>query len=494
VPRTHTAALRLPLARHRKISPGWVLRLLAPPVLITSFFYATSLNTVSPEQALAAFLLLCFPWWTYSAWKREPRWQLPFFAFVAFVYWVYYAVPLFWGDRIRPSTQGTPFVSDGAVTLAMWMAVAGVAALWAGTKLGIGKRLTTKRVRDVPPDSRRWNYLRMLLIAGGFLSLYPNSAYIAGEEGRQFILAVESLVPLIIFVILFRSYLRGTASRLDKYTIVIFLATQFVLGVSSGWLGAWLSVALAAVAAYLLERRRLPLLPIALAVSYVLFFQAGKDQYRTIYWVGGQQGNVLDRVGTWMDLSLSKWQQSLQSGDIGPQLVHGAVVRASLLEQTAAVIDSTPALVPYQLGRTYPYVVEGLIPRFVWQGKPSGNEANQFYQVAYGVTNSQNLSSVSIAVGILTEGYINFGWPGVILVMLLVGVLFDVVATTFLSRGSGYLFAAIGIAILLQFMTIESQMALYVGGLVQKVALALLLLVPATRTVPRGQAAEGPDG
>jgi hypothetical protein len=51
-----------------------------------------------------------------------------------------------------------------------------------------------------------------------------------------------------------------------------------------------------------------------------------------------------------------------------------------------------------------------LIPRFIWPDKPSVNDANQYYQVAYGLTTEENLDGVSIAVGVMTEGFINFGW------------------------------------------------------------------------------------
>jgi hypothetical protein len=470
-----------------------VLWLIGPPALITAFFLVTTLNSISVPQLAAAYGLLLIPWWSYAAWKRQREVALPFLACVAFMFWVFYAVPLFWGDRIRPGLSNTGFVTDDSITASMWLALLGVASLWLGTKVRIGKRLQTGTVRDVFAQERRWTYLRFVLVAATLPKLVTGFSSLGGAEISQLLDVFTTFLPLVIFIILFRNLLRGSATRFDKYAIVAFLGVNFLIGLSTGWLGAWLTVALAAILTFLLERRRLRLIPIILAVVYVLFFQAGKHAYRDTAWYGGAKtGTPVDAVANWFGLSWSVWQQSLSTGDVGPQLFQSTVMRTSLLTQTANVAELTPQVVPYQYGATYPYVVEGLVPRLIWPSKPSQNEANQFYQVAYGLTPANNLASVSIAVGFLTEAYINFGWLGVIAIMFLVGVLFNLTEKLLLSHDAGLLFTALGIAVLLQFMTIESQMGVYLGGLIQKVLFSLLVLWPVTYSTAR-RAVEQPS-
>ena len=156
-----------------------------------------------------------------------------------------------------------------------------------------------------------------------------------------------------------------------------------------------------------------------------------------------------------------------------------SVNRLSLLNQTANVIDKTPNVVPYQYGRLYSYMLITLIPRFVWPDKPSVNDANQYYQVAYGLTSEENLNAVSIAVGVLTEGYMNFGWLGAMGVMFLLGIFFDFYQRVLLSKESGVLLTALGIVLLPQFMSIESQMAQYLGGIIQQIIFTLVIMIPA---------------
>src|SRR4029077_9028656 len=109
-----------------------------------------------------------------------------------------------------------------------------------------------------------------------------------------------------------------------------------------------------------------------------------------------------------------------------------------------------------------------LVPRFLWPDKPSVNDANRFYQTAYGLTAERQLGSVSIAVGVLGEAFINFGWPGVIGMMTAIGLLLGVFERTFGSGQSSVLFLAIGLALLQSLLAVESQLSQYVGGLIQQ--------------------------
>jgi hypothetical protein len=151
------------------------------------------------------------------------------------------------------------------------------------------------------------------------------------------------------------------------------------------------------------------------------------------------------------------------------------------LNQSANVVDLTPSIVPYQYGWLYSYMVVTWIPRFVWPDKPSMSEANQYYQVAYGLSSEDDLGKVAISVGLLTEGFMNFGWAGVVGIMFLAGVFFDFYQKTFLATTSGALMTGIGVILLPQFLAVESQMAQYVGGILQEVLVTLLVMLPIIR-------------
>ena len=462
-----------------------------PPAIVTFFFWMTSPREITIFQAGLAFILLCIPWVGYCRWKRELTSELPLYSIITLAYWVYYALPLFWASRDKTSFGMRIFtLTDELATKTMLLAVVGVLSIGLGMSLKLGRKWSPRRLPDIQTDTRGWSYIRFLLVVGALSNLDESLPYMFGEAGRQIVFILQKDIPLLAFALLFRSYLRGTASRTDRIFIVFYIGISFLTGLSSGWLGAFAIPMIICTIVYIAEKRKVPRFIIGCTVVYVLFFQASKVDVRERYWVKQESGTRIERIEFWLKQSLAKWENALDepTDQAIRDLAYQSMSRLSLLEQSANVLDLTPTEVPYQDGRLYSYMAYTLIPRFMWADKPSVNEANRFYQVEYGLTNERNLSSVSIAVGVLTESYINFGWPGVVFIMLLLGILFDYIQETFLSKTSGLLFTGIGIILIPYFMVLEAQMAQYLGGMVQRILMIMLIMLPVIRNrIPKTQ-------
>lgn len=400
------------------------------------------------------------------------------------MYWLYYALPLFWGDRLISDVY-VPIgreIPDEALTQSLTLVLLGVLSLWVGMNSKLGGLLSPKMMPQLALDSRL-NYVRSILLLGSLLSFYEPSIYIFGPDARQVLAHLISTVPLLAFAIVFRLYLKGESIPFDKGLLFTYFFVRVLSGLSSGWLGVLMSIVIISAAVYIVECKKMPRAAIVLVVLVTLFFQVGKEDFRRIYWKENQQAGQFERASYWLQTSLDKWSNVVTdpNGANVRQVINPSISRVSLLTQTANVINQTPSAVPYQYGRLYSYLAVTLIPRFVWPDKPSINEANQFYQVAYGLTKEAELEDVSISVGVLTEGYMNFGWLGVIGVMFLLGVFFEFYQKTFLSESAGLLMGAIGLLLLVQFLSIELQMAQYLGGIVQQVLLSLFAMLPVVR-------------
>lgn len=454
------------------------LRAVAIPALILTFFWLTTVNDVSIWQGTLAFILILWPWQSYWSWKQKPRNYFPLFPLISSMYCLFFAVQLFWEDQSQGMYSQFSITGD-AITGAMLMAVLGVSCIWLGMRTSLGLLLIPKTVPDIAPRSGHRSYLRFLLVLG-ILGAFMDSPYMFGEGGRQMLVIFTNIIPTIGFAILFRLLLTGQGGRLDKILVVSFLAIRFLLGLSSGWLGSAAGLLIICLAIYVVERGRMPKWVVAVAVLYVIFFQVGKSDMRGRYWQGGEQGGRVEKVEYWFNASLSRWSEAIEnpSGESIRDLAAQSLTRTSLLPQAANVLQKTPEVVPYQYGALYSYLAVTLVPRFVWPEKPSVSGANQFYQVNYGLTEEHRLDQVSIAVGALVESYINFGWPGVIAIMFLMGVFYNFFEQTFLTENSGLLFKGIGVVMLPSLMGIESQLAQYLGGLIQQVLFALLLMLP----------------
>jgi hypothetical protein len=295
---------------------------------------------------------------------------------------------------------------------------------------------------------------------------------------------LATVVPNVAFVLLLCRYLGGRASRTDR-AVLIGCAVMLVVGrLASGWLGSVAGIAVLYGSAVLLKRRRIPWLAVCLTAMVILFLQVGKNEFRAVYWADRTNGGgVMERVTFWLERSASQWEAVFESGDSedAQSLASMSLRRTSLLTQVAHVIDLTPSEVPFQNGATYKYLAVTFIPRFLWPDKPSVNEANRFYQVAYAMTTESGLEDVSIAVGALAEAYINFGWTGVIGIMFMIGLALGVYERTFGLTHSSSLFLGIGLALIPGFLTIESQLGQYFGGVIQQALLATAVFLPVAK-------------
>ncbi|PYQ37182.1 MAG: hypothetical protein DMG99_21340 [Acidobacteria bacterium] len=249
---------------------------------------------------------------------------------------------------------------------------------------------------------------------------------------------------------------------------------------SSGWLGSAVNLGLVFIVVYIYEKRRFPMAACLAVVPVLLFFQPAKTMFRERYWARQSSDTSTERVSYWVENSWRLWNNAITSRDNEQlrELSNSTLSRFDLLRQTAHVIEFTPSRVPYQYGNLYSYMLVTFIPRYFWPDKPSVNDANRWYQVHYGLTDPQNLSVVSIAVGSVAESYISFGWLGPLLVILPLGIFLGTFERIFLHADSGVLFSCVGAVLFPQLLAIESQMAQYVAGLAQQIALILLVLIP----------------
>jgi hypothetical protein len=468
--------------------PGIDTRFPAGPLLFasgaTALLWLTRANEVTLPQAVMAFLILYLPSHAFVQWKREQRAGIPIFSLVTFIYWQCFVLPLFWGDRSSLRWWGPrQALDERAVTEAMAVALVGIASLGLGARCGIAGRWIPPRVPDIPQGGARWNYLRIVLVLGTGLNLFETSTYWFGEAGRQVLVLFQAVVPSVIFAVLFREDLRGNSNAVDRILMAAFVGVRILVAFSSGTLGPALSAVVLALLVYIGERRRVPVVALSLAVLCVLFLQVGKPEFRQRFWHGQGEATRTERMQFWVRESSQVWFSALSKfdGDELRELLYESLARVSLLNQTANVLELTPSTVPHQGVHMYRYLASSVVPRFVWPDKPSVNEANQFYQVNYGITPEDRLEHVSVSVGFLTEGYISFGWWGVVPLMFAVGVLFDAVRSWFLLPRAGRLLPAIGMVLVVGFLPVESQMAVYLGGVVQQVALTILVVAPAVQ-------------
>jgi hypothetical protein len=449
------------------------------PVLVTAFLAYSSSNEITEAQTGLALVLCWAPWQAYRDWLRSDRKNFPLFALVAAMFWLAYAVPLFWAKHVVTGVFGARVLSEGAISDSMYLAVLGLVCLWVGIKASRCIAWVPRIKADVSNDQNRLNYLRAIFVVGTLVRVFvPITAW--GEGGRQIISNFENTVPVVSFAIFIRYFLQGRLPGIDKLLIGGYAVVALIVGLSSGWLGSFVGLGLVCIVIYVYERRKFPVMAAVAVLPLVLFFQPAKSTFRDRYWKGESRDSSAQRASFWVQSSWRLWSEAFTNDDSEQirKLSNSTVSRFDLLRQTAHVIELTPSRVPYQYGSLYSYIGITFIPRFVWAHKPSVNDANRWYQVTYGLTEPGRLSVVSIAVGTVAESYINFGWLGPFLVIFPLGFFLGTFERIFLRADSGLLFSCLGAVLVPQLLAIEAQMAEYVAGMVQQIGLVLLVLVP----------------
>src|SRR5947207_291611 len=119
-----------------------------PPLLTNTFFFLLSPNEISLTQWLLALALLQIPWLAYCNWGRKSDELLPVFAIISFMYWLYYAVSLFWGARTVSGGENLNErnVSDESITSALLLCALGVSFLWLGMRTRLSRYLVPKEL------------------------------------------------------------------------------------------------------------------------------------------------------------------------------------------------------------------------------------------------------------------------------------------------------------------------------------------------------------
>jgi hypothetical protein len=67
--------------------------------------------------------------------------------------------------------------------------------------------------------------------------------------------------------------------------------------------------------------------------------------------------------------------------------------------------------------------------------------------------------------------------------MFLIGVMFDFFRATLLAHSSGLLLRGVGVVLLPYFLSIESQLSVFLGGMLQRILLTMIVFLPILRLV-----------
>ena len=167
-----------------------------------------------------------------------------------------------------------------------------------------------------------------------------------------------------------------------------------------------------ALLGYLSGGKRIPWAVIGVTFAVMAVLHTGKTQMREKYWDQQYPAPSMTQLPAFF----TEWVQiGLQPTSGGKTVSQKMLERTSLMHILCLIIDCSPAKQDYLYGKTYGYVLPQLVPRLLWPDKPRSHIATYELAVYYGLQTVEDTNATTIAFGLLTEAYANFGLYGAVL-------------------------------------------------------------------------------
>ncbi|MEK6334893.1 MAG: O-antigen polysaccharide polymerase Wzy [Acidobacteriota bacterium] len=437
------------------------------------------------RHTFLAILLLeicAYPTVRYFARRETGLPTMPIFC-AAFA--LQFAIPIFTRDAsIDLAGAETRLLEDGDVTAALMLAIVGIMSLQLGYYLF--KRSPLKAA--IPVAQLHLNKSKAViccLLLGIALPLLFNLRAIIPVEYQLPLSAILTLLQNQVYVVIgvlgWLVYARQ-ASKWYAVWLYGLIAVTALHGISTGVLEeALIPIGVLFVVRWLFTRR-ISLTVAALVIGLILFLSPVKGDYRQQLRLddtsGAAQKSSLGRASLWIKQAANYWAETFAGNRDLQEATSGATSRTDLIHQVAYIHSMTPSEIPHQYGRTYSYFAVALIPRALWPEKPQAGSANGFFAISYGLLTEEGAKTTTFGMSLLGEAFINFGWAGVILVMLIQGLAISILERIFGSEKSGAGGQAVFIAFFVFFLNgIGSSAEILFGNIVQNLLFGYLLLL-----------------
>jgi len=162
-------------------------------------------------------------------------------------------------------------------------------------------------------------------------------------------------------------------------------------------------------------------------------------------------------------------EDAVSSGtrDVGDSLLHGfSRLGDDSLER---VMSWTPSYVPFWNGASYESLPYLFIPRFLWSDKPSRHIWNRFGKT-YGFLSDDD-NQTSVAVNYFAEAYMNFGYMGMYICGIVMGLIISAVERLSYYFLKGYFYFAF-MAFLMPVMSYATDL----GSIIQSILIVSSVL------------------
>jgi hypothetical protein len=318
------------------------------------------------------------------------------------------------------------------------------------------------------------NILLLCLLISIFFNICITGDWIETDSGifsvvRIAVIAITSLAAFILSYQLGIHHLTKTQARSLIVLICLFILTSIV---SLLLVGA-ASVFFVAIVGFIIGRKAIPLLPIVIMVCLLTFLHAGKGEMRSKYWFELnypplQPWEYAAFLQEWSDYSSKHF---VPSDDLTePEDEESFFERSSMIQMLLLVQSKTPEQVPYLNGETYALIPQLLVPRILNSQKVGVHVGTHTLSIHYGLQDPDKITN-TIAWGLLTESYANFGNFGCCGLAIILGLVYGLVGRWTIDAPILSVQAFLSIILLSVGIQTEASAGVFVATLFQSVVI-----------------------
>jgi hypothetical protein len=355
------------------------------------------------------------------------------------------------------------------VSYSLALALVGLMCIFAGYYGPIAALVSSV----IPRPKMIWRRVGNIKLAGWFFCIGGLALFIV-QRAMRLPLSLAQLMSfagdlcLLGSCMLFALQLTSGIGLIGAISLwFILIPLRLVLGFVTGLASEGLFIALLLMFTYAAIRHRLPWMIIIAGGLAFCILRPAEQSFRALTWRGGmmEHASITDKTALLGATVRETVKESgAEDGDSLYDLMQFSMRRLGTDSLTLAdVLHDTPRIVPYWNGASYYPLLFKPVPRALFPDKPE-EVTGQTFGHRYGLLNEANFET-SYNLPQLIEGYINFGFIGVVVSMLLFGVLYRLIQLVFVHPGMGFGGLISGIYLSVKLLQIESASSLVIGDL-----------------------------
>lgn len=427
-----------------------------------------------------------------------PRAEPPVLAFCIMLQWLSVMSGYFYylAQGHYPGESGGSFVGnlEGAVLLSLIGLVALTAGLRTGLKLFQGRfEWAQQKLQASIPcyDVRALFWCVIVLFAINWrVEILPMEIFPRGAQIIYNILAFREVLLFLLFLEILqqqKGYCYGVAA-------FVYVLIPAFTSIGAGFKGLFVLLCIALLSEWrpwsksLLDRRRSSRAVRAAAVAVTVLLVMGliyvgtvKSVWRVAVMTGTAGDSPMEKVNTYFTiLREGVAEQAEWSSVLGSTALEGLASGLSAgLDYFAIVLERVPEVVPHANGElTLRTLIHLITPRIVFPDKADLVSSSWLIRKYAGIWAAGDEEGTSVALGYMAEFYIDFGVPGMFVLIFLYGLGAGMAYGAMLLFAPSYNFfrSAVTVSFLQHFVGYGGEIPKIIGGLVENSLIFGLLL------------------